>query len=535
MAEHESEKLIQSLLTADGYAHAVDEVKVIETHISWVLLAGDFVYKFKKPVDFGFLDFSTLEKRLHFCQEELRLNSRFTSDLYLDVVAVSDKGGKPQIVGLADTEKPLEYAVRMRQFDQSALLDQLAEVDGLSMEDMVSLGRHLATFHADVAERLQPATLAANDERQAFGSAEQVLKDALDNFSDICQHVSDDDLLSALDTLAQWTRDRFTQLHVMLTRRRQSGFVRECHGDLHLGNIARIDGQMTFFDCIEFNPALRWIDTQSELAFLLMDMEVKGLPGLANRLLNTYLEFSGDYEGLPLLSFFKAYRAMVRAKVTILNLVNEDHSEESQAELMREFTAYLDLAISYSRDTSPFLALMHGVSGTGKSTVAARLAMEKGAVYIRSDVERKRLFGIRPDTRSSEAQEKALYTSEVSRRTFDELQRLAAFLLDNGFSVIADATFLEQKARTPFITLATQRQLPFMIVDCQASEEALVARLTQRKKVGGDASDAGVDIMRSQLKVAGAFTAVERPFVVSLDTEQVPTGALLATLEPKVA
>lgn len=533
MSAHDPEKLIESMQSADCYPHDVDEVRLIETHISWVLLAGDFVYKFKKPVDFGFLDFSTLEKRRHFCEEELRLNSRFTDDLYLDVVAVTGSDDAPRIGGEGTV---IEYAVKMRQFDQSGLLDHLAETDGLTTDDMASLGKRLAAFHADGAERLEPDTLQDDDERQAFGTPEAVLNEALDNFSQIREHRSGDEQLSSqLDAVEEWTRERFDQLRETLADRRRAGFVRECHGDLHLGNIARIDGEITFFDCIEFNPALRWVDTQSELAFLLMDMEEKGLYGLANRLLNTYLEFSGDYEGLALLSFFKVYRAMVRAKVKMLSLVDEEQSEDDKAALRREVAAYLDLAERYCRESSPFLALMHGVSGTGKSTVAAQLAMVRRAIRIRSDVERKRLFGISPDSSSTEEQKQALYTSETSRRTFSELQRLAGVLLDSGISVIVDATFLEHDTREPFLELARQHQVAFMIVDCRASEKTLVKRLRKREAGGGDASDAGVEIMQQQLATTKPFFDEELPFIVPLDTEQDLTDALLTELEPKVA
>ena len=526
MSPENIEQFIAALQRPACYPHMTRDIELVETHISWVLLTGDFVYKIKKPVDFGFLDFSSLEKRRHFCEEELRLNRRFSQGLYLAVVPITGtveqplidiEGGSEGDSGGGSNSQVLEYAVRMRQFDQSDLLDRLADDGQLTLDDMSELGMKLADFHAVGAAPLDDS---APEEMQAYGSAQQVLDSALENFTQIRPRLQEADDIQLLQRLEQWTRTEFSRLESDISTRRLQDFVRECHGDLHLGNIARIDGEITFFDCIEFNPQLRWIDTQSELAFLLMDMEEKGLHALSNRLLNVYLEFSGDYGGLTLLRFFKVYRAMVRAKVMRLQLDDGGLGAQERETAEQKFRVYMRLAQSVCGARQPFMALMHGVSGTGKSTVAGEFAMAYGAVRVRSDVERKRLFGLAADERSRPEQEQGLYSRDASDRTFARLAEVAATVLAAGFPVIVDATFLSGHRRQPFMQLAKDRGVTFVIIDCQASEATLVQRLENRSRQQRGASDADVAVMRRQQKQREAFTESERPHVLTVDTEQ---------------
>ncbi|HHX83033.1 MAG TPA: hypothetical protein GX696_08650, partial [Pseudomonadaceae bacterium] len=349
-------QLLEALQSPACYPHPTGDIRLLETHISWVLLTGDFVYKIKKPVDLGFLDFSTLAKRKFYCEEELRLNSRFSSELYVAVVGLH---GNPA-EGYADTDADtdvdtyvdayvdtdarsasrsdvLDYAVKMRQFDQHALLESLADEGELGIAAMQPLARALADFHRDVA-----APLEAGDKES--GSPDAIAAAALENFSQLLPLVQDAERLRVLQRLQEWTTEQLTALHAVFAQRRADGFVRECHGDLHLRNIACIEGELTFFDCIEFSAQLRRIDIQSELAFLLMDMERKQLRAHANHLLNCYLEYSGDYQGLALLPFYKVYRAMVRAKVAALAIEGAASDTADQDALWAEYDAYTALA-----------------------------------------------------------------------------------------------------------------------------------------------------------------------------------------------
>lgn len=502
--------LIHALLSPASYPHPVNDLRLLETHISWVLLTGEFAYKIKKPVNFGFLDFSTLGKRKHWCEEELRLNSRFSTGLYLAVVAITGSEDTPRVDG---TGEILDYAVKMRQFDQDDLLEALADSGALEIDDIRALAKKLADFHLSQAARLA-------DTESDLGTVQTIRGAVEENFRQIAPGLTSAEARSALENLRVWSARQLAELHDVFVTRRAHGFVRECHGDLHLRNIARIDGQITFFDCIEFNPQFSWIDVQSELAFLLMDMEQKQLPHLSNRLLNTYLEYTGDYAGLEVLQFYKVYRALVRAKVTVLKLKGGDLSEEEAHAVLREYAAYIQLAQSYCQPRQPFVGLMHGISGTGKSTVAASLASEFDAITLRSDVERKRLFGLSPDARSDAAEKSQMYGDAASARTFAALERLATDLLKLGYPVLVDATFIAEQWRRPFLQLAQKLGIPFVIIECTASEQVILQRLAKRQLSRHDASEADANVMRSQRSSVEPFTADERSRVLTIDTEQ---------------
>lgn len=504
-----SGKFVRALQSPACYPHPVTDIRLLETHISWVLLTGDYAYKIKKPVNFGFLDFSTLEKRRRCCEEELRLNSRFSESLYLEVVPICGSVERPRVNGEGE---PFEYAVRMRQFPQDCLLDKLAEAGALDTELVRALARKLADFHLRVAARL-------GVDEAGLGTREAVAEAALENFRQIEPLEREDAVRRELAALRHWTGDRIAELGQLMDARRGQGFVRECHGDLHLANIARLEGEPVFFDCIEFNRSLRWIDTLSELAFLLMDMEEKEIGAAANRLLNIYLEYTGDYAGLRLLPFYKVYRAMVRAKVMLLRAASGDLKRDEEARVHGEYRRYLRLATGYCSSARPFLAIMHGVSGTGKSTAAAAVAAETGAIRIRSDVERKRLFGLPPDAPSAEEKRFELYSREASVRTRESMLAIARDLLAQRCPVIADATFIAAEWREPFMALAAELGVPFVILDCRAPPDVIEARLQRREASRRGASDAGLEVMRSQLEHAEPFDSAEQAHVVIVDTE----------------
>jgi aminoglycoside phosphotransferase family enzyme/predicted kinase len=521
-----SEKLIQALLSPVSYPHPTLNMRLVETHISWVILTGEFAYKIKKPVNFGFLDFSTLALRKYYCDEELRLNSRFSTGLYLAVVPITGSEDQPVVDGCRDNDGDvLDYAVKMRQFDQGELLEQLALTNALGIDDISSLAKKLADFHLHGAARLP------HGERE-LGSVESVVSATLENFEQIAPRLTTTEQRLALASLRQWSVQQLAELQDVLVQRRAQGFVRECHGDLHLRNIARLDGIITFFDCIEFNAQFRWIDVQSELAFLLMDMEEKQLQGLSNQLLNTWLEYTGDYAGLAVLRFYKVYRAMVRAKVMVLKVDASDPSSPEAGKLWQEYATYIRLAQSCCQPHQAFLGLMHGVSGTGKSTVAATLASEFNAIRIRSDVERKRLFGLAPDARSEDEEKLQLYSEAASIKTFAALETLAKTLLNLGYPVLVDATFIAARWRRLFQQLANVLQLPFVILDCQATQATILQRLALRQATRHDASEADTDVMRRQLASVEPFLPEEQMQVLVIDTEQtVNAGALRKFLE----
>jgi predicted kinase len=304
--------------------------------------------------------------------------------------------------------------------------------------------------------------------------------------------------LRELQVIRDWSQQRYEELRPLLAQRVLEGQVIDGHGDAHLGNIALIDGAVRLFDCIEFNAALRIMDSLSEIAFLSMDLDARGFPQESHQLLADYLEYSGDYAGLALLDLFRCYFAVVRAKVHLLREPAQ-HSAITTTDAYREFQRYVHLARQYTQPQRSFLAITHGVSGSGKSTIAGRLVAQSGAVRIRSDVERKRLAGLSPEQRSGAEDEASLYSAAMSRRTFARLEQLAGLIIGAGLPVIVDATFLHRRSRDTFGHLARELSVPFVIIDCSAPPAQLRARLIERERQRQDASEADVAVMQQQL------------------------------------
>lgn len=479
-----SQALIAALQNPALYPHPVNDLRVIETHISWVILTGQFAYKIKKPVDFGFLDFTALAARKHFCEEELRLNQRMAAGLYLEVLPITGSEQAPQLNGAG---APIEYALKMREFPQSQLLAEIQARGELTDAHIDALARQIASFH------LQTPQVAAN---HPLNTPEAIVAPMRQNFEQIRPLLSEDADLRQLDALQEWTETSISRLWPLLKRRCQEGFVRECHGDLHLGNATLIDGEVVLFDCIEFNEPFRLIDIASDAAFLAMDLEDRGLKCQARRFLNGWLEHTGDYAALELLNLYKAYRALVRAKVSLFRLYQEQDAVERKV-IVRQYRSYANLAESYSAIPSRFLAITHGVSAVGKSHVALRLVEALGTVRLRSDVERKRLHGVQ--TADQQGQLNAgIYSQDASTATYQRLHQLAEHALLAGFPVVIDATYLKQAQREAAWQIAEATGVPFLILDCHAPDAVLDQWLAQRQAEGGDPSDATQEVIRAQ-------------------------------------
>jgi aminoglycoside phosphotransferase family enzyme/gluconate kinase len=513
------DRLIAALRDPARYPHAVGRVELLQTHISCVLLAGDYAYKIKKPVNLGFLDFSTLAARRRFCEEELRLNRRTAPSLYLEVIAISGSAAAPLLGGDAPA---FEYALRMRRFPQDALLDAMARRSALLPSHIDALAGGLAAFHAQIAR--------AGD-GDAFGSPEHILAQALQNFEQMLPLASASADVALLARLRDWSAREHATLTPVFEARKRGGAVRECHGDLHLGNIALLDGVPTPFDAIEFSPDLRWTDVMNELAFLMMDLLDHRLPRLAFRLLNAYLEATGDYAGVRVLRFYLVYRALVRAKIACLRAHQPGVAAAEIAETGHAYRGHLLLAERLSAAAHPTLALMHGPSGSGKSTSARSLAEALGAVRLRSDVERKRMHGLDTLARSASGVNAGLYSAEASERTYARLAALARELLRARYPVIVDAAFLERPQRERFAALARDAGAAFAIVSCAASAQMLRARVAAREHAAQDASEAGLAVLEHQLAHAQPLTEDEAAHALVLDAEHgagAPDAAALA-------
>lgn len=494
--------LIRALLNPSVYDHPTESICCRETHISWIILTGLYAYKIKKPVNFGFLDFSTLDQRRFYCQEELRLNRRLAPQLYLEVVALTDDPTSPRIGGSGQI---LEYAVKMRQFQEQDLLAELAKRGELQEAHFQSLAKLIARFHQSAARA---------GAQTPYGDPELIQEAARQNFAQIQSPCAASGAILA--ELNAWTEAGFNQLRAAMVERKRQGWIRECHGDLHLGNIVLWQGQPLPFDCIEFNPSLRWIDLQSEIAFTVMDLCARGLRPLGFCFLNDYLSLIGDYAGVRLLCYYLVYRAMVRAKIAYLS--SRQHPEE--AIHLKDFERYLELAQTFSQMRQPALCITHGFSGSGKSYAARRLAAQLGALHLRSDIERKRLAGLEATARSKAPPAGGIYSPDFTHRTYQKLRDDAHTILTAGFPVIVDATFLKRPYREKFRELARMLAVPFLILDFQAAEDILRQRIQKRMRERCDPSEADLTILDYQLHHYDPLDTSEQVVTLTFDTSQ---------------
>jgi uncharacterized protein len=486
------------------YPHPVDRVELVETHISWVFLAGERVYKVKKPVDLGFLDFTTLERRRFFCDEEVRLNRRLTHEVYLGVVELNGHDALT-FGGRGPTR---EVAVMMTRLPHDRMLDDLVRRGSVEPGLVEALGGIVASFHASAAtggeiDRLGgPATVRQNwDENfeQTAGLPPAVLPDEW------------------RQTLRVWVATFLEREAGRFEARVAGGRSRDCHGDLQAQHVCCTE-PIQIFDCIEFNSRFRYGDVAGEIAFLAMDLDRLGRSDLALRFLNAYLETSGDYGAVPLLDFYRAYRAFVRGKVLGFQI----DARPEAADKARERFA---LALGYTeRRSAPRLAITTGVIGTGKSTLARAVAARIGAILVRTDALRKRLAGVALTERASVGFGEGLYSGEMARRTYGEAMTLAAQLLDAGWPVLLDGAFSSVAQRNMAREVAARAGVPFVAIWCDAPDSILADRLRRRAEHPGEVSDARVDLLPQH---RAHYEPPERePQVVRIDTTASPDGAV---------
>jgi uncharacterized protein len=496
--------LIASLQTAAAFPHPVTSIELNETHISWVVLTGPFAYKIKKPVDLGFVDFTSLDERRFYCEEELRLNRRLAPELYRSVLPICGTPQKPTIGG---TGTPIEWCVQMRQFDQACLLNRQITEGVLAARHIDGLARQIAEFHGRIPKA---------DAGSPFGTPREVAEPIRSNFSHLEQLDSADDQ-NLVERLKAWCNSELQQLEKVILDRKRRGFVRECHGDMHLGNMFLEGDAVTIFDCIEFNESLRWIDVMSEIAFCTMDLEDHARPDFAWRFLNALLEWSGDYEGLALFALYFVYRALVRAKVSRIRAEQADLREDDRADALDAVSRYLALAARTLEKKRPFLAITHGLSGSGKTWGTQTLLERYGLIRIRSDVERKRLAGLAPTAKTDSAVAGGIYSLEFNRRTFARLAELSSPIVDAGFPLIVDATFLRRSEREQFRGLAASLGVPFAILEFPTDEATCRARIRQRLREDSDASEATEQVLDRQLQWHEPLSDSEQSDAVPFD------------------
>lgn len=472
-------------------------VELVETHISWVLLAGEHAYKLKKPVALGFLDFSTVEARRRCCEEELRLNRRLAPALYLAVLPVT---GTPSAPRLGEPGPVLDHVLQMRRFPAGALLSERLAAGRLQGEQVDRLAERIAAFHE--AAPAAPADAAWGTPATVAAAARGVLERLAERGA-------------PQPALERWVDAELSRLGGPMRHRLRAGRVREVHGDLHLANTLCLpDGEVTAFDGIEFDPALRWIDVIDDAGFLVMDLLAHDAPALAWRFLDGWLAATGDHAGLGVLRFYLVHRALVRALVGRLRPgAGPD---------------YLALAARLAQPGAPRLLLTHGLSGSGKSHAAALLAGAAGAVRLRSDIERKRLFGLAPLARSAAQVPGGIYAPQATARTYDELLQRARTVLQAGWPVIVDAAFLRRCERDRFHALAFDLGVPFHLLACNAPAALLRERVAARMQRGDDPSEADLAVLAAQQTFVEPVADDEQACTLNLATDRPWDAAALA-------
>jgi uncharacterized protein len=489
-------KVLDFLGRPEAYDPPPTTVERIETHISVVFLAGVFAYKAKRAVKYNFADFSTLERRRLACLNELRVNGRTAPQLYLEVLPVTARdNGEFRLGGEGEA---VEWVVKMRRFDQAALYDRMAEEGRLRLDSMPRLAETIAAFHAS-ADRVLSAGLTV-------ASLDGVLGDNAEVFAANPEAIRP----HASEALAASSRDSLARLAPLLEARARGGYVRHCHGDLHLRNVVEIEAAPVLFDAIEFDDRLATIDVLHDLAFLLMDLGKRGLKAHANAVLNAYLDAdasSGNLLGLAALPLFLSMRAAVRAKVELLRAAL---AAPGGADPVREEArAYFALAQAFLVLARPRLIAIGGLSGSGKSVVARAIAPHigalPGAVIVRSDFERKRLFGVGPLERLPQS----AYTPEVSERVYAICRKRAFLALQGGQSVIVDAVQARAHEREAFAALAASCGVPFTGLWLEAPAKLLRDRIAARTADVSDATPELVDVQLGYDLGAQDFTLVD--------------------------
>ena len=459
--------LVQSLLTSEAYPHRPSEIELVQTHMSFIFLTGDYVYKVKKAVDLGFLDYTTLERRKYFCHQEVILNRRLCPDIYLDVVAITRENGKFFIEGHGEA---IEYAVKMRQLPQQRMMDNLLKANQVTKEMIAAVAQRVAEFHQKAE---------TNEEISNFGNLSIVVTNTEENFTQTEKYIGVSIPREKYDAIKSYTQEFIKNNVSLFGQRMKKGKIRDCHGDLHTAHVCFTNG-MCIFDCIEFNDRFRYGDVASESAFLAMDLDYHGRPDLSQHFVATYQKISGDREMGKLINFYKCYRAYVRGKVESFKMDDPHIPEEEKEETLNRAIKYFDLAYSYIEGKNLTLFITTGLIGSGKTALAQALSHTMALAVISSDDVRKRLANIPRQEHRFEEFDSGIYSSAFSRRTYDEMFHQAKQILKAGQSVIIDASFRKANERKRAMKLAQEMGANFKAIECVCDEETIKERLSHR-------------------------------------------------------
>lgn len=478
--------LITALLSPGAYPEQPPDVALVQTHISYVFILPDIVYKIKKPVDFGFLDFTTLDKRRHYCEEEVRLNRRLAPDVYMGVVPITFDEGIARVNGASE---PVEYAVKMRRVPDDALLYHAIK-DGRAGPEMIEkIARTIAAFHK---------TAETSDRIAAFGETSTIGYNVEENFEQTARFAGSIIRRERYERIKAYGRGFMAAETALFARRINKGFIRDCHGDIHSEHVVASDG-IEIMDCIEFNERFRFSDTVADAAFLSMDLDFLGRHDLAAAFDAAYREASGDVEGCGrLMGFYRCYRAYVRAKVAAFKSLEQEVGADEAFEAYLDALRHFQLAGLYAEGGyRPALVVVRGLSGTGKSTLARAVSKAADMPVLSSDIIRKGMAGLRPDEHASYAYGEGIYSKEFTERTYKALIDEAGGMLGSGRPVIVEATFARRARLEAVIVAAKAAGACVRIIECRA-DDAAVKRNMAARAVAGTASDADFEIYKRQ-------------------------------------
>jgi len=495
--------LIQALLDPKAYPETPQQVELLQTQMSFVFIGGDYVYKVKKPVNLGYLDYTTLEKRHFFCQKEVELNRRLCPDAYLGVVPITREKNNILIEGQG---KPLEYAVKMRHLPQETMMNEMLANNQVSTPMLTSLAQRLVVFHQ---------TAETNARISTFGDIPNIIRNTDENFTQTEKYIGNTISQDTYQHIKAYT-DSFVEQNILLFHKRvESGRIRDCHGDLHAAHIC-FTKNICIYDCIEFNDRFRYCDVASEIAFLAMDLDHYGRADLSRIFVNAYAAQSGDKELRELLGFYKCYRAYVRGKVESFKLDDPYLTEAEKKQSHDAASSYFDLASSYTR-SKPTLFITSGLVGTGKTTIAEALAKRLGLAVISSDVTRKKMAGIPLAEHHFEEFSSGIYSADFSRKTYDSMFTEARQILDEGGSVILDASFIKAGERLEAKGLAKETKADFFVIECILDEGLAKQRLAQRLEQG-TVSDGRWEIFEQQKRQCEPIAEVPASNHITVDT-----------------
>ena len=500
--------LIETMMQPDFYPHSTGRIELLQTHISYVFIAGDFVYKVKKPFNLGFLDFTSLDRRKYYCREELRLNRRLAPDTYLDVVEIFENDDGRIVLGKGD--RVIEYAVKMKILPRDRMLKVLLSQGKVDQAVMKAIARKLVDFH-EKAE--------TGGEIDEIGGIETIRRNHDDNFIET-EYFIDATIPECQYRFIKSYVVNFIERNESLFRKRVADHrIRNCHGDLHLEHICVTDSDIVIFDCIEFEKRFRYNDIAAEVAFLAMDLENNGYRDCEETFVDAYIQYSQDSEIRLLLNFYKCYYAYVRGKVTSLKLGNSEMDQHEQGETKKGASQYFDLAYTFAaRLEKPALILMAGLMGTGKSNLAKRIASRLGAFIIQTDTIRKEILNIPPTDHHYEAFGNGIYASDMTQLTYEKAVEVASEKLKEGKPVIIDASFKNRNERARASEVAKKLGSDFFVIECVCREDIIKQRLESRISEKGEASDGRWEIFQAQKETFETITEVPEGSHIVIDT-----------------